>query len=266
MPTSFVSKTPNTLLLPDGSYCALFNDFSNGYSAYYYRDKKRTDLYTKLDMSSFKKQRCLHYQLYSDKFSQNPDRVLAVPYIENENVYNNSSGGENLGVLSQPLFECISPVSTYFDEKGSANLLFWTNLKPSEYFELNSETGQYVYDQNKILKITHDEINDFSFEKGSITRVLCSVTIEFHQYYIKTEISDGLDKAPMNLTPIARDIVIIKQVKADSPVLDFSTGGGNGGSVLTNSRHAHTSNSDCGFAFAVFHPGTGVPLGNPWKN
>lgn len=260
MPTSFVAKTPTSISLPDGSYCALFNDVNEGYTAYYYLNKERTEIATKLDMSTFKKQRCLHYQIYHNKFADKPSNILAVPYIEDTN--NNNEDGS---LMSQPLFECISPMSTYVDNAGTANVLFWTNLKRGEYFSTNSETGQFIYDSSKILKINHDEINDFSFEKGSITRALCAVTIEFHQLYIKGEIADGLIKAPMSLVPIARDIVVIKQVKADSPVLDFSTGGG-GTASSTNSRHAHTSNSDCGFAFAVFHPGTGVPLGNPWKN
>lgn len=260
MPTSFVSKTPTSIHLPDGSYCALFNDFTSGYTAYYYLDNKRTDIYTKLDMSTFKKQRCLHYQIYHDKFSDKPDSVLAVPYIKNQ--FETSEDGS---IISNPLFECISPMSTYIDSKGSANVLFWTNLKPSEQLELD-ENGQYIYDQNKILKINHDEINSFSFEYGQITRVLCSVTIVFLQLYIQGEIADGLTIAPMSLVPVAKDVVVIKQIKADSPVLDFSTGVGGGISVVNHSRHAHTNNSDCGFAFAVFHPGTGVPLGNPWKN
>ena len=129
--------------------------------------------------------------------------------------------------------------------------------------EVISEEDRNLLD---ILKIKHDEINNFSFEKNTITRILCSVTIEFRQLYIKTEISDGLTDAPMSLVPVAKDLVIIKQVKADSPVLDFSYGGGGETTKTSNSRHAHTNNSDCGFAFAVFHPGTGVPLGNPWKN
>jgi hypothetical protein len=262
MPNSLVSKTPTSLPLTDGSYCALFNDFSNGYTAYYCLDRQRTVVYTKLDMSTYKKQRCLHYQIYHDKFSDNPDAVLAVPYIKDESAYDENEGF----LISEPLFECISPMSTYIDDHGSANVLFWTNLKPSEYFEINAENGQYKYDSSKILKINHDEINNFSFEKNTITRILCSVTIEFRQLYIKTEISDGLIEAPMSLVPVAKDLVIIKQVKADSPVLDFSYGGGGETTKTSNSRHAHTNNSDCGFAFAVFHPGTGVPLGNPWKN
>lgn len=261
MPTSFVSKTPVSIPLPDGSYCALFNDFTNGYTSYYYLDNTRNkDLYTKLDMSNFGQQRCLHYQIYSSKFSNNPDTVLAVPYIKN--IKSTSNDGS---VISQPLFECISPMATYVNNKGVANVLFWTNLKPSNNFSID-ENGQYVYEPEKILKIKHSEINDFQFQTGQITRALCSVTIEFVQLYVKGEIEDGLAIAPMNLVPIAKNVVIIKQVKADSPVLDFSTGGGGGTSVGTHSRHAHTNNSDCGFAFAVFHPGTGVPLGNPWKN
>ena len=263
MPASFISKTPNPLLLPDGTYCALFNDSTEGQTIYYYIDNKRTKLYTKLDMSSHKSNRCLHFQIYSNKFSKNPNRILAVPYIENDGDKNQNSTSETQEIVSEPLFECISPCSTFSDKKGTANVLFWTNLQPSKTFELNTETGQYKYDKSKILKINNNEINEFSFTNGNITRALCSVTIEFHQLYIKTEVSDGATTAPKTLVPIAKDIVVIKQVKSDSPVLDFSTGGGGGS---TNSRHAHTSNSDCGFAFAVFHPGTGVPLGNPWKN
>lgn len=263
MPTSFVSKTPISIHLPDGSYCALFNDFTSGYTVDYFLDRERTDIYTKLDMSTFKKQRCLHYQIYHDKFSDKPDSVLAVPYIEEFD--DDGSFNDDGSIVSQPLFECISPMATYIDTKGSANVLFWTNLKPSEQFEPDEE-GQYIYDKNKILKINHDEINNFSFESGTITRALCSVTIEFMQLYIRGEIADGLKTAPMSLVPVAREVVVIKQVKSDSPVLDFSTGGGSGGGGVNHSRHAHTNNSDCGFAFAVFHPGTGVPLGNPWKN
>ena len=261
MPTSFVAKTPTSISLPDGSYCALFNDFTSGYTANYYLDKKRTDLATKLDMSTFKKQRCLHYQIYHSKFSDKPDSVLAVPYIEDKETWQ-----EDGGLISEPLFECISPMATYISKRSVANVLFWTNLKPGETLELDSD-GQYVYDSSKILKISHDDINNFSFETGEITRLLCSVTIEFHQLYIQGEIADGLTEAPMSLVPVASDLVVVKQIKSDSPVLDFSTGGWSGGSsIAINSRHAHTSNSDCGFAFAVFHPGTGVPLGNPWKN
>lgn len=262
MPTSFVSKTPISIPLPDGSYCALFNDYTNGYTSYYYLDAERTSLYTKLDMSSFSQQRCLQYHIYSDKYATNPDSVWAVPFLNEDSTINQEDGS----VISQPLFECISPMATYTDLKGAANILFWTNLKPSQSFILDNESGQYVYDQDKILRIKHEDINNFSFETGQITRVLCSVTIHFEQLYIRGEVSDGLTVAPKKLVPIATDVVVIKQVKSDSPVLDFSTGGSGGTTMASNSRHAHTNNSDCGFAFAVFHPGTGVPLGNPWKN
>ena len=115
------------------------------------------------------------------------------------------------------------------------------------------------------MKINPNDINNFSFQTGQITRALCSVSIEFKHLYMMGEVADGnTDNTQRFLVPIAKDIVVLKQIQSDSPVLDFSTGSG-GGSRSSFSRHAHTNNSDCGFAFAVFHPGTGVPLGNPWK-
>lgn len=261
MPTSYVAKTPNSILLPDGSWCALINDNANGYTVSYYLDKERSELYTKLDMSEFSSHRCLLYQNYQDKFVYNPELVLAVPYIADD-----EKTSESGGLISQPLFECISPMLTYVDEHGSANLLFWTNLQPGKSFTSN-EKGQFVYDQNLILKINPNDINNFSFQTGQITRVLCSVSIEFKHLYMMGEVADGnTDNSQRFLVPIAKDLVVLKQIQSDSPVLDFSTGNGGGGSSSSFSRHAHTNNSDCGFAFAVFHPGTGVPLGNPWKN
>ena len=259
MPVSHVAKSPISIPLTDGSYCALFNEVTTGYSASYYIDPERTSFYTRLDMSTFSEQRCLQYQIYSDTFVYNPDSVLAVPYMSDINSLD--TDGFN---VSQPIFECISPTAIYCDEKGVANVLFWTNLKKGEILNLN-EKGQYIYEPEKILKINNKKINEFTFEKGKITRLLCSVTISFQQLYVKGDVSDGLSVAPKSLVPIATDIIVLKQIKADSPVLDFSTGGG-----LENktslSRHAHMNNNDCGFAFAVFHPGTSVPLGNPWKN
>lgn len=263
MPTSFVSKTPSSISLPDGSYCALYNEKFNGSSVYYYLDKERTEknLYTKLDMSTHTNYRCLQYKIYFDQFSYKSEESYVVPYIKKDEEDNSGA------FISQPLFECISPVSTYLDKKGIANVLFWTNLKEGvASFKVDTETGQYIYDEEQVWKIKQDEINNFSFQTGTVTRVLCSMSIEFKQLYIKYgDISDGLTIAPKTLVPVIRNIVVLQQIKADSPVLDFSTGGG-GGTTTTNSRHAHTNNSDCGFAFAVFHPGTGVPLGNPWKN
>lgn len=260
MPTSHVAKSPTTIPLPDGSYCALFNEVTTGYSAGYYTDPERTSLYTYLDMSTFSQQRCLQYQLYSDTFVYNPDSVLSVPFLSDTDTV--STEGSS---VSQPIFECISPTATYHKDKGVANVLFWTNLQTGQSLTLN-EKGQYVYDSTKILKIPGDKINDFSFEKGKITRLLCSVTISFQQLYVKGNVADNLKIAPKRLVPIATNLIVLKQVQTDSPVLDFSTGGGGGGSGgAAFSRHAHMNNSDCGFAFAVFHPGTGVPLGNPWK-
>lgn len=258
MPTSYIAKTPNSILLSDGSWCALINDNANGYTASYYLDKERSELYTKLDMSEFASHRCLLYQNYQDKFVYNPELVLAVPYIDDDEKTLKSGG-----LISQPLLECISPMLTYVNGHGSANLLFWTNLRPGESFS-SDKKGQFVYDKNLILKINPNDINNFSFQTGQITRALCSATIEFKHLYMMGEVADGNTAPQRFLVPIAKNIVVLKQIKSDSPVLDFSTGGGGSGSS-SFSRHAHTNNSDCGFAFAVFHPGTGVPLGNPWK-
>ena len=260
MSISYVSKTPTSILLPDGSRCSLINDNVNGYTVSYYLDNEKSELYTKLDMSEFTSHRCLLYQIYQDKFSYNPDVVTAVPYIsDDENMKDNS-------LVSQPLFECISPMLTYVDEHSSANLLFWTNLSSGKTFEKNDK-GQLVYDAESILKINPNDINNFSFQSGQVTRALCSATIEFKYLYMFGEIADNKTENTLEpqkmLVPIAKDIVVLKQVKADSPVLDFNTFGGGSSSL---SRHAHTNNSDAGFSFAVFHPGTGVPLGNPWKN
>ena len=264
MPSCLVSKTPVTIPLPDGSYCALYNDGIGSYDAWYYQDSSATsDLFTKLNTSDQNSMnyRGLVYQIYHDKFVQNAGLSLTVPLLTGEE-------NDDESLISVPLFECISPLATYVNKKGLANLLFWTNLKSGTSFKTNE--SEYKYDASKILKIKNSEINSFTFEENTVTRALCAVTIEFRPLYVKYSISSGetdVKRFPSSLIPIAKDIVVLKEEMADSPVLDFSTGGGGGGgSSAPISRHAHINNNDCGFAFAVFHPGTGVPLGNPWKN
>lgn len=263
MPVNFVSKTPISIPLPDGSYCALYNDVVGGYDVKYYQDKENKDLYTKLITTEMQNYRGLVYQIYQEKLVYNPNLSLVVPCLDG----NQNEENEDTYMTSNPLFECISPMATYVDQKGIATILFWTNLKPGTTFK-DSTGNQLTYDPEKILKIKNNEINSFSFEENTISRALCTVTVEFVYLYTKYNVATNSENSTANskrlLVPIARNVTVLKQIDATSPVLDFNISGNNASATL--SRHAHINNHDAGFAFAVFHPGTSVPLGNPWKN
>lgn len=259
MPISLVAKTPVPLHLPNGGYCILFHDFTNGYSTSFFTDANKQRLYTKLDMSKIAQQRCLQYKIYSDRYSIEPDVVSAVPLIDKNSTEDDGSS------ISQPLFECNSPVATYVDEKGGANLLFWTNLMQGVSAFEKDQNGQYIYDASKILKINHNQMDSFTFSTGQITRALCSVHISFVYLYAETEISTEEKKTVRSLIPVASSPVVLHLIKADSPVLDFGTGGSDNGGSSGIRRHSHATNADGGFAFAVLHPGTSIPPGIPWK-
>ena len=277
MATPHISKTPISIPLPDGSYCALYNDVILSHVTRYYQDPEATnDLFATLDASTSENlnYRGLVYQIYQDNFVYNPNLALPVPYLSEDSVEEEvESDGDipsdpqvqkDTYFVSTPIFECISPTATYANQKGIANVLFWTNLIAGNTFKV-TQGGQdkYKYDPSKILKIKKDEMSSFVFEDNTITRVLCSVTIEFKQLYVKNSIAGSEESLSKRLIPVASDINILREEQADFPVLDFTINGN--GRTASHSRHAHTNNSDCGFAFAVFHPGTGVPLGNPWR-
>lgn len=270
---AYVSKTPISIKMPNGKYCALYNDFVSGYEAKYYKSstdaKNKVSPFLKLTMTQGVEYRCLQYQTYTGLYSDGT-AVRVIPYVKDEAT---TEGGT---IVSEALYECITPMSLTSNELNGANVLFWTNLIEGTTFAENpvqTETGgkissdytsnQYVYDSNSIWKITREEMNSFVFNSGKITRALCSVQIEFRNVY---EVLGTSGDANYICLPIAKNLVVLKMVTGDSPVLDFSVGTGGGVSSSGGiGRHGHIDNADGGFAFAVFHPGTGVPLNIPWK-
>ena len=252
MSIAHISKTPVNICLPDGTYCSFCNETITAQTIYYYQDYDMKNLITKLDTNSISNRRCLQYQMYDDATASEGTASYPVIYLTKVDEYDTTNG-----FVSQPIYECISPSIFYIQDKGSAAITFWTNF--TEVPSKDTVTGDYIYAIEKVLNLKYSDLENFKYSKGSLIRVLCSANIEFQELYRKVDTSSV--SSPTTV-PIIRDINILKYVSSDYPVLDFSISGSGGG----NSRHAHINNSDCGFAFAVFHPGTGVPLGNPWKS
>lgn len=257
MSIAHISKNPINICLPEGTYCSFFNEIISPQKIYFYQHKNSNGglekIITILDMSSYSNRRCLQYQMFDEIRPDGKNNSYPVIYMSDVGSYDSSTG-----TVSEPVFECISPAVSYIKNKSCASITFWTNL--TEEFILNKTTGNYKYEPKKILKIDYNNLESFKFSKGQIIRALCSANIEFHTWYRKV---DSNSTTKLCKVPVITSISVLRQITSDYPVLDFSISGSSGGG---NQIHSHINNSDCGFAFAVFHPGTGVPLGNPWKS
>lgn len=273
MPTSFNSKTPIPVEFQNGKSCAFYNEFFSPHNAWYFRDEasaKETDrdndgLRFKFSATTFADTdnntgRCLQYQTYQSHYPDS-EKPKIVPYITPEQW----NSGE--AMIAQPLVECITPMALTDKELSGAKILFWTNFKAGTALgssgSYDNGVIKYDYDVNKVIKFSKEMIQNYTFESGTITRALCSVQIQFEELYEVLETSNMEPK--LVSVPIASDLRILNLITSDSPVVDFSTGGGGGTSSGGIGRHSHTNNSDGGFSFAVFHPGTSLPLNIPWK-
>ena len=150
----------------------------------------------------------------------------------------------------------------------SFNTIFEENFILDPLLTYNGFDNDDYYDPAEIFKSESLDIDSIFAEavtKNNLLQRLWEIIKKAANWIISKimQLVKGIKRAIFGKKKTANQI--LKQIKADSPVLDFSTGGGLGNKTSL-SRHAHMNNSDCGFAFAVFHPGTSVPLGNPWKN
>ena len=214
--------------------------------------------YCQISPESLKSYRCLHYNVFTD-----------VNYVEHKNhivIYKNFTDSS-----FSPLFQATNISASQQD--GSYIVTFWSALKPGQTtktqqskvkfqphllgksWKQGSTDYVYYYDPNKILKLKQTQLEDYQLQ-DQYNNIFCSIYLSFQTFLISD--TDDVSKSEEQQVLIANmPPKILFQQKDNAPVLDFA-GIGSGGSGMR--QHQHIPYVDgSGYAFAVFHPGTGMP-------
>jgi len=246
-------KTPAVILLPEGDVITLYNDVvSYDVEPLELKSFKNDEEPLLMSLAPTTKNRCLMFVRSQSRKVIEPVRFVGM------------SSEKHLNVTElEPFYEVINPEVQSVVNSGSAFLVFWTNFT-DEVLE---------YESDKVLKFEQDSLESAFVDGQDVYRALCSTTITFKKFYVSGgEIATTLGEEPTlldeniknryDIIPIASKPNILQIYKDDYPIVDFASGGGGG--IGGMRRHDHRDNSNFGFAFSVFHPGTGIPM-LPWE-
>lgn len=228
-----VGKTPCVLRLEDGRVLSFFNTTITATSSISYKDTNGDIRYTMTIGSDVKKgkYRALHF-IRSYPMHAIDNNPIPVIFTSPETTTTGSTSIE-----CTPLYECIAPQITTFG-KNNYQLTFWTNITDLSVLSKDS-AGNYIYTAASVKKFSTNKLGDVTSDANA-TKVLCTAPI-----HLELLSKSGI---PM-LTPVIQSAAVLATVSGENYALDFSGGGSAG-----LRRHAHSSNSDGGFAFSVYSP------------
>jgi hypothetical protein len=176
--------------------------------------------------------------------------VRHVPYVHSTGL---------IGSSISPLYEAINPSVQSVSAANVIALTFWTNF----------QAAVVSYEPSYVIKFLQTQLGAEGAIPSLAYRALCVTLIYLRRFHVTGgEIADSLGGPPTGtggyeLVPIATKPHIIQLFKEDYPITDFS-GMGDGSGTATQRLHDHRDNYNGGFAFSVYHPGTGVPQ-LPWE-
>ena len=252
--TAFCGRTICNILTPDGTEkIALFNSSIEETSNVHYFSQDGSIKY-QMPLTSNERQsgyRALHYARYKNNTQLESIRRI-VPFYDLSLQIESQDPERQFSTVS-PLYEVIGPSLLDIDGSKNDSLMFWTNSSSSDV-PVDS-LGKYVYKSENVLHFDENNLEEADLDSTS-TRMLCSALLGWD--ILRTSGSIALDLSE-KWTPIVLSVSILS-VSNDGLAVDFSCGGSSSGI----GRHNHSNNSQGGFAYAIFAPGTSL---NPinWK-
>lgn len=243
-----IGKPLSPVILPSGDVFMFYNDFGKTYPLEL-KNRAGTTIhsYASTETTLY---RMLKYQHFYPNYV--PDTKVA-PFVP--------CSLSGITAECKPLYECINPVAAYNLAGGSVMLTFWSNIVKGQTLSstVNGVTS-VAYDPAKIWKLKQDQLDTVSITDRKYTRITCSTHIRFQWFSVEaTQDGGSVDKFD-TVVPIAEIPRLVGQVANDYPIFDFAGNGSGGGNTI----HNHSSNSEGGFAYSVYHPGTAVPQ-KAWK-
>ena len=246
-----VGRTVCNLMAPNGEIYAFFNSVIETKSnAEFYGAYEAASKYKIVFSETEKKRkyRALHYARYlANGILESNLRI--VPYVENENIAYDASA------VITPLYEAITPTIGQMPGLPGFNLMFWSNLSEKKNTLEKDAVGSFIYDSKKILRFENDKLEEVDLDNYSV-KILCSAVITWER--LRTSWGGVQDEKAYQV-PVIKKVYVLS-VQEGNIAIDFS-GGGSGGGI---GRHNHSDNSNGGFAYAVFAPGTSLQPIN-WK-
>lgn len=250
--TLHVARNACTLNGPDGMTYFFFNSpLRNPVETEFYRPngERRFNMVLRPD-EKVVGYRALHYsRCHANGILEK--RLEIAPYCESLDITDEGSLGQ-----CRPLFECVTPFTCSLPGATGITLSFWTNLSQGSNVVEGGVNQTYFYREDGILKFDDDNIEDIDADGYSV-KCLCVARIEWE--LLKRKTPDGL-VSKLEFIPVVHHVEILL-AQSGGIAVDFGAGGGGG---RGNSLHNHSDNLNCGFAYAVFAPGTNVqPIA--WK-
>jgi hypothetical protein len=233
-----IGKNIAVARLTDGSLLNFFNHTLVGTTdkeiIFYDMDDEPRYVMT-IDQSAIdNKYRCAHF---SRSFAQAADENVNLNMLMM--IIDNNIENKDKDIPVQPLYEFISP-SIMSVKQDTIQLSWWSNVNASQLNENNR------YKTESLIRFSSDNL--FVNNSTTVCKVLCTALVRWE--YLRQE-GGGIQDGRCKLYPIIETPVIVSVVKNEGYVLDFDSGGGDGGGI---GIHSHTSNDDGGFAASVFMP------------
>lgn len=254
MATAEIARNLCPLTAPDGTQFVFFNTevISKGRIDFIEDIKTSVAKYSIVftDDEVKKKYRALHYsRYYLNSAIEAIPRLVPfsgiTPKEQTEMAMNQGTA------YASALYEAISPAAASVPGFPGACLLFWTNL--TEPFHISGNNTS-EYERSKIVKFENDKLEDYDLDLYT-HKALCAAMIDWQQ--LKT-VGGFVQDSSRITTPVVTAVHVLMTEKSRA-VVDFSNGSGGGLNI-----HNHSDNSNGGFAYAVFAPGTSVQPVN-WR-
>lgn len=225
----------------------------------YFFDAVSSTAIFQITPSAYRKYRCLHYNVYNTvQWVQHKNHIVLYRDVETNTV--------------QPIFQATNVSANEID--GSYLVSFWSALKPGkttkikesqaqwdisvlgQYGQQNGQYYVYAYDPNKILRLRHDQLQDYQLQQ-QYKNIFCNIYVKFQTYFVATA-NDRESAQQQQVMIVDLPPKVLQQQDDMYPVFDFAGIGGGGSGGMK--QHQHIPYVDgSGYAFAVFHPGTSMP-------